>query len=270
MTSAHGPGWELHCGRWQDALAGVDAVDAVICDPPYSARTHDGHNNGVSGGTVARQTGATRRPDGGVDPETMRRAISYAPWAPADVSAFVAAWSGRCSGWFAALTSHDLCAAWIDAFEAAGRYAFAPLACLSPGSRVRLGGDGPSNWAVWLVVARPREKRFASWGTLPGGYITPPESMPIVGGKPLGLMRAIVRDYSRPGDLVVDPCAGGGTTLLAAAMEGRRAVGSEMDPDTYAKAVARLRVGIQPDMFTAAPDDERARAIATPGPREAE
>lgn len=47
-------------------------------------------------------------------------------------------------------------------------------------------------------------------------------------------------------------------------------VPSEMDPDTYAKAVARLRAGIQPDMFTAAPDEERARTIATPGPREAE
>lgn len=56
-------------------------------------------------------------------------------------------------------------------------------------------------------------------------------------------MRAIIRDYTRPGDLVVDPCAGGGTTLLAAVMEGRRAIGAEMDPATFDKAVARLRKG---------------------------
>ena len=53
-------------------------------------------------------------------------------------------------------------------------------------------------------------------------------------------MRALIRDYSRPGDLVCDPCAGGGTTLLAAVQTGRRAVGSEMDPQTHAKAVQRL------------------------------
>jgi site-specific DNA-methyltransferase (adenine-specific) len=56
-------------------------------------------------------------------------------------------------------------------------------------------------------------------------------------------MRAVIRDYSRTGDLVCDPCAGGATTLLAAAMEGRRAIGAEMDPETFRKAVKRLRKG---------------------------
>jgi site-specific DNA-methyltransferase (adenine-specific) len=74
----------------------------------------------------------------------------------------------------------------------------------------------------------------------------------VAGGKPLWLMRAIVRDYTRPGDLVCDPCAGGATTLLAAAMEGRRAVGAEMDPVTFEKASKRLAQGYTPDLFTAA------------------
>lgn len=53
-------------------------------------------------------------------------------------------------------------------------------------------------------------------------------------------MRAIVRDYTKPGDLVVDPFCGGGTTALACAYESRRCITSEMDPDTYALAVKRL------------------------------
>lgn len=48
--------------------------------------------------------------------------------------------------------------------------------------------------------------------------------------KPLDLMRWLVRSYSRPGDLVADPFAGRGTTVLAAALEGRRYFGCEKDP----------------------------------------
>jgi DNA modification methylase len=39
--------------------------------------------------------------------------------------------------------------------------------------------------------------------------------------------------------LVIDPTAGGGTTLIAARLEGRRAMGAEVKPDSYAKALAR-------------------------------
>lgn len=67
-----------------------------------------------------------------------------------------------------------------------------------------------------------------------------------MGGKPLWLMRAIVGDYTNPGDVVVDPCAGGGTTLIAAAELGCTAIGAELDPETYAKAQARIAKGYTP------------------------
>ena len=61
-------------------------------------------------------------------------------------------------------------------------------------------------------------------------------------------MRAIVRDYSRPGDLVVDPFCGSGTTALACAMEGRRCITSEEKPEHYEIARKRLTRGYQPSM----------------------
>ena len=91
------------------------------------------------------------------------------------------------------------------------------------------------------MVARPRTRKFSTWGALPGWYKVGTERNGHIGGKPLDLMQALVRDYSRPGDLVCDPCAGGGTTLLAAVQTGRRAVGSELDPITHAKATKRLQ-----------------------------
>ena len=62
-------------------------------------------------------------------------------------------------------------------------------------------------------------------------------------------MRALARDYSRPGDLICDPCTGKGTTLLAAAVEGRRAIGAEVNRDTYAEAQAWLGAGYTPTLF---------------------
>lgn len=236
---------ELRQGRWQDALADVGEVDTLISDTPYGERTHTGHNDGAEAERTC--TGAERRD------------ITYGHFTPEDVGAFVQAWAPRVRGWFAVMSCHTLQPAWERALEATGRYVFSPLACLITGSRVRLAGDGPAQWSVWLTVARPRCAPFSKWGALPGGYTgsTGARSDNHIGGKPLWLMRALVRDYSRPGDLIVDPCAGGATTLLAARMEGRRAIGAELDPSTYALARKRLAKPYTTNLFT---DELRARA----------
>lgn len=221
---------DLRLGRWQDALADIKMVDAVITDPPYGARTHAGNADRV---------------------ESMGRTpLSYAPWSPSDVRPFVDWWSVRCRGWFAAMTSDDLIPAWRESYSSAGLYDFAPVPILQ--HRPRLSGDGPGSCAVYLMVARPRSAAFARWGSLSGWYEPPVERDGHIGGKPLSLMRWIVRDYSRPADLVCDPCAGLATTLIAAAIDGRRAIGSEMDPETYAMARHRIDRGYTPDMFSGA------------------
>ena len=58
--------------------------------------------------------------------------------------------------------------------------------------------------------------------------------------KPLALVDKLVRSSSRPGDLVLDPFLGSGTTAVACERTGRRWVGIEKDP-TYL-AMARKRV----------------------------
>jgi hypothetical protein len=225
--------WELRFGRWQDALADVESVDAIICDPPYGARTH------ASDVAVNDERGRTE----GLMP-------SYEGWRAPDVNEFVTAWSSRCRGWIVALTSHDLVPAWESAFESVDRYCFAPVPCILRGMSVRMQGDGPSSWAVYAVVARPREKAFLGWGALDGAY-PGPRGVESGGGrgKPPWLLNALVRDYSRPGDLVCDPFAGWGSTLAAAVSNNRRAIGSEMDADAYAECVRRLRRPLQVDMF---------------------
>lgn len=57
--------------------------------------------------------------------------------------------------------------------------------------------------------------------------------------KPEALMAYLVRQYSNPGDLVVDPYAGSGTTIQAALNEGRRAVGFETNAQFVETANSR-------------------------------
>lgn len=243
---------DIRLGRWEDVLADVDEVDAVISDPPYSARVHDGHDGGAEmanggAGEVVNQRGA----DGRLIRAANRRTISYSAWTPDDVDAFVDFWAPRNRGWFVCLSDNELCGAYRSAFETNGLTAFAPVGILIPGMTVRMAGDGPSSWMLYANVARP--KKLSKWGTLPGGYTGPPGERVHIGGKALWLMRALIRDYTRKGDLVCDPCAGAASTLIAAGIEGRRAVGAEVDPATFEIASDRIRRGYTPTLDFGAP-----------------
>lgn len=59
--------------------------------------------------------------------------------------------------------------------------------------------------------------------------------------KPHELLKWLIRTYSHPGDLVLDTFAGGGNTLIAAGVEGRRCIGIELDPGYADIAERRLR-----------------------------
>lgn len=219
---------EVRLGRWQDALAGVTA-GTVITDPPYGARTHA---NALAEDTETRDGSA-------------RQAIAYAHWTHDDVAEFVASWAPRTERWIVAMTSHDLIPAWEHAFEAAGWCGFAPLAIVITGMGVRIQGDGPASWTIHLMAGRRRAARLGEgpgiWRSLPGGY-TGPASPTMAGGrgKPTWLLDALVRDYSDPGHVVVDPFSGWGSTLVAARNAGRIAIGAEMDPDAHARCEAAL------------------------------
>ena len=245
---------DLRLGRWQDVLADVEC-DALITDPPYSDKTHAGHDSGAAAGMDARGADYRKRtngkPTGGTGP---RQAITYAAWGEDDVNAFVDHWGPRTKGWIAVVTDHVLAPIFAGALampENGGRYVFAPIPIVETGSRVRLTGDGPSSWTCWLVIGRPKREPYSKWGTLPGAYIGAGKGdRMLIGGKDSTIMRSIIRDYSRPNDLVCDPTAGAGTTLLAAAMEGRRAIGAECDPKHFDIATKRLREAvITPPLF---------------------
>lgn len=58
--------------------------------------------------------------------------------------------------------------------------------------------------------------------------------------KPEKLVERVIRASSNPGDLVLDPFAGSGTTAVVARRLGRRYLGFEIDPDWVRLALKRL------------------------------
>lgn len=241
---------DLRLGDYRNVCRDV-VCDALIADPPYGERTHSGHNDAFVREKSQKKTRLSRRGklDGG-----PRAAIEYCSWSPLDVRTFVDFWSQRTRGWIVALTSDDLIPVWRSAYRLAGRVDFAPVPCVMRGMSVRVAGDGPSSWSVYAMVSRPRNREMATWGTLPGAYIVDRTSeWQSAGGggrgKPMDLMRALVSDYSRPGQLVWDPCFGYGSTIAAALQKGRNAGGSEIDAAVYAEGSRRLATVQYVDLF---------------------
>jgi site-specific DNA-methyltransferase (adenine-specific) len=83
---------------------------------------------------------------------------------------------------------------------------------------------------VWTFTApKPDEKRLGKHPTQ----------------KPMILVERIILAASQPGDLVMDPFLGSGTTAIAAALLGRKCIGIESDDAHVALAQARLREALQ-------------------------
>ena len=82
--------------------------------------------------------------------------------------------------------------------------------------------DTRNKRSVWTVATKPFSE--AHFATFPPGLITP-----------------CILAGSAPGDTVLDPFMGAGTTALVAKSCGRRYVGAELNPDYLEISRKRLR-----------------------------
>jgi site-specific DNA-methyltransferase (adenine-specific) len=98
---------------------------------------------------------------------------------------------------------------------------------------------------VWTYHAGKNNDYTARDFELTGGHPAP---------MPLRLARDHILSWSIAGDLVFDPFLGSGTTAIAALMEGRRAIGCEIDPGYFAIAQRRIAdAQARPRLFEEAP-----------------
>lgn len=218
-------------GRWQDVLADVERCDVLLTDPPYSERTHAGFRSGSD----VRQTNL----------------LGYANISEIDAVRFVDAWRHRIEQWALAFGDHLSARWWSDAFGEGtpqcpgGWFTFAPVIWHRTDAPPRMSGDGPASPCDRLAVARPYH-RPRDMGHRPGHYDVKTGSTrtgrpsKVIGVKDVAGLVRLLRDYTRPGDLVCDPFAGTATIAAACKMTGRNYIGSEVDPGTYAIGMERL------------------------------
>lgn len=68
-------------------------------------------------------------------------------------------------------------------------------------------------------------------------------------GRQTILLKRLIEIFTDKGDVVIDPCAGSGTTLYAAASLGRKAYGFEVNKQFYNDANEKVLKRIQVSLF---------------------
>ena len=67
--------------------------------------------------------------------------------------------------------------------------------------------------------------------------------------KPVPLLERLIEIFTDEGDVVIDPCGGSGTTLLAAANLKRKAYGFEIDKTFFKGACEKVLPFVQRKLF---------------------
>lgn len=201
-------------------LSHIDVVDHVFSDPPYEQSLHD---------AKAKPSSHVRN-DGG----TLGGALNFA--GVDDIREdVVRLCSDICEGWFIAFCTIEGVGRWADAINASPMKYKRGCIWVKPDSTPQMNGQGPAQGAECFVTAWCG-KGFAKWnaGGKRGIYThltNPPDRQ---GGhpteKPWRLMRDLILDFTRPGQTILDPFAGSGTTAVAAVLTGRKCICIEVNP----------------------------------------
>jgi site-specific DNA-methyltransferase (adenine-specific) len=93
-----------------------------------------------------------------------------------------------------------------------------------------------------------KEKKTLSLSTFPKSILKfPPEAECFhPTQKPVALLEYLIKTYSLEGEVVLDPCFGSGSTLLAAIKQGRKAIGFEREEEYFnALQVRASKLGVE-------------------------
>lgn len=231
LVSTHS---QIQCSDYRDFLRSLDrnSVDLVLTDPPYAVSRKTGFSsvkNGVQRFAVSMDFG-----------EWDHQQIDLAAFA--DETYRVMRRGGTVIVWYDLWKISHV----YDALANAG-FKMLRLIVWNKTNPVPLNSK-----CIYLSNSREMAVVGVKGGspTFNSAYDSGDYSYPIPrhGGKrihptqkPLDLFRELVRKHSSPGDLVIDPFLGSGTTAVAAIQEDRQFAGCDIDKSYTQAAKIRLR-----------------------------
>jgi site-specific DNA-methyltransferase (adenine-specific) len=209
----------LYHGDCREILPTLEQVDHVITDPPYSDDTHDGARTGDATAAGVLVTFASTDAQCIADVlgacKARRWAILTTDWQhvlPLKVS--------PPKGW--KFIRHGV---WVK-----------------PNGTPQFTGDRPAQgWeAVAILHADVKGRMRWNGGGLPATWTYCKVAGLHPTGKPEPLLMDWVTLFTDPGDVILDPYCGGGTTLVAAKRLGRKAIGIELKEEHCEATAGRL------------------------------
>lgn len=212
----------LYLGDCKEVLSDIGTVDHILTDPPYGETTHKGARSLHRDGTL----------DVGF--------IDFASISEVDLIAVVVEFLSITKRWLIFTCEWRFAAglenAFPDEFIRLGVW-------LKPNGAPQYTGDRPSTgWEAVVIMHNKGRKKWNGGGhhatwieniVTPGTNIHPTQ-------KPIPLVSDWIRKFTDPGDIILDPYMGSGTTLYCAMKLGRRAIGIEVDKKHFDNACQRI------------------------------
>lgn len=231
----------LYLGDCLEVMSTLGKVDHAIFDPPYEERTQ-------------KVIGTLKRNDWRKSEEKIN--FQAIDGIRGQVGSSL---KPVCEGWIILFCTAEGVAPWRDVIEENEIKYKRACVWIKPDSMPQMNGQGPANGLEMIVTAWNNNKH-SQWnaGGKRGVYThntnQPDRTRLHPTEKPIPLMAEILKDFTNPGQTILDPFMGSGTTGVACVKLRRKFIGIELDSDYFDIACRRIEEAYkQPDLFIESP-----------------
>ena len=233
-----GKGIVIYNGDCREVIYTLEGYDAVVTDPPY-----------CSGGfSEAGKRAATGM---GLRSETIREVgwfvnDNMTTSGAAFLLSHIAGWAARKlpkGGTFTAFTDWRMVPALVPAIESSGMRYQSLIVWAKPNAGLGNGFKAQHELAMHFSNGVPTYYALDGSNVINAKRVHTSERLHQT-QKPVSLIQEIIRVVSDEGQTILDPFMGGGSTLVAAKLNGRKATGIEISEKYCEIAANRLRQGV--------------------------
>jgi site-specific DNA-methyltransferase (adenine-specific) len=234
-----GAPWHVEHGDCIEVLKALPdgCIDVCITDPPYSEHVHAGQRRFTLG---AQKKGVNRA----ARVQVKSTPLSFAALDDKTRRAVAKELARLVKRWVLVFSDAEHVHLWREEFTDFGLDHVRVGAWVKPDPGPQMSGDRPAPGFEPIEISHRKGRKRWNGGGHDAVWI---HNIVKVKArrlhetqKPLKLMLELVSLFSEPGEFVLDPFCGSGTTGAAALRLGRRFLGVELDDKSHATSVQRL------------------------------